>query len=193
MRRGRLVFSLVVGGILLGLALGYDALTAGSSAVSRINEAAAVRSVVQDSLGLVEGNSCFRPGTEFRGEDRASYYTCAASDLTGGLASDQRGQQCGQMLMRGTSGLRDLPFTDNRFYFLIFVAGHPANEVRAALQSARGLPLQEYIQRYPLNELPSEAYFHTAPEPLISGLDCDGYSLTRLEYAAVGRPRTSSP
>jgi hypothetical protein len=193
MRRGRAILLLVSSAAVLGVALAWDALNAGMVANWRRNEVAALRNVVQDSLNLAEGDSCFGRGAYINDGDWAEYFRCGPTKLMTGLVSDQNPGQCGQLLVGGTSGLRDLPFTDDRFRYLIFVADHPADEVRSALQLARDLPLAEYIERYPLNPVSNEAYFHRAPEPSITGLDCEDYSLTRLEYSAVDRPRTTTP
>jgi len=177
-------------GLLLLVALGYDWLMAGVQAHARINEAWSIQSVIRSAFGIGEhapSSSCFSFGTSFQDEKRDGYLTCTPTPLMSGLRSGV--PQCDPVKVVGTSGRRDLPFTDSRLYFLIYVVGRSAADVQSALRSARALPAGDYVSRYTLNGELREAYFHSAPDPGISGLDCEGYSLTRLEYPAVNGPR----
>lgn len=190
---------LIVGAVLL-IVLAFDFLMSGLEVTAKINEPASIRAAVLGAYGLdkqsqIPPQSCFNESGSFNPGARSGYLSCENNALIAGPSSFWSGPEdrtCNPVAIRGQL-VRDFPLTSSHFFFLIFAAGKTAAEINNNLDAARALPRSEYVQRFTLNEgrsPVSESNFYDAPRPDIVSIDCDGFSITRLEYAPVASPRT---
>jgi hypothetical protein len=196
LNRRHLILGAIGAAVLIGGAFAFDSYSQLMDNKNAYRDRQTIRNVMAVAYGNppeAELDKGYRSCIRYR--DKQAADQCASSYVQPDFASGwgtASAPLCDPFNVDG-SVFRPGPFSAPRYGVTVAAFGLTSANVAALLEKAHTLPRHEFTTLYTRGSfgIGDGTMFYDDPSPVVSATDCDGYSITRIEYGMQHAPRSS--